>query len=452
MALTVGRCAFAVCLALVLGRTGWSKDAAAYPSSPSTYSAAQAKQLVKQAIEAGLAGDQAKRQELLEGAIAADGNCELARWLHGQVNFNGQWQSPQAVGELVKSDPRWQQYRKLRQNARGGAADHAALARWCLKNGLAAQERFHWMVVLLQDPSHKQARQRLSLREYRGGLFTEKQIAEYELLEKQSEANLRKYKPKFIELVRQAQSESKSLRNAALAKIRAIDDLGAVAPLQGAIGRSGRDSSDPEIRDVNLALVAALSNMREHEATLNLLNYALFSTSEEVRTSAAAALKLRPATDYVPLLMGALMAPIEGEFDVVAAPDGTVRMIQTIYQAGPEGDVSHTKSTNYEVAGAFNRDRVRTAPETVLRNHLARARAQVEQTRNQVDSYNADAVQRNARIEEVLKTALGLDAGVDPEKYWAAWKDENELYYDEQPTYNTYEEESHTYVYAQAPS
>ena len=34
------------------------------------------------------------------------------------------------------------------------------------------------MPVLLAAPDHKQARQRLSMREYRGGLFTDKQIAQ----------------------------------------------------------------------------------------------------------------------------------------------------------------------------------------------------------------------------------------------------------------------------------
>ena len=41
-----------------------------------------------------------------------------------------------------------------------------------MRNGLADEERYHWSNVLLASPGHKQARQRLSMREYRGGLFT----------------------------------------------------------------------------------------------------------------------------------------------------------------------------------------------------------------------------------------------------------------------------------------
>jgi hypothetical protein len=449
---TAFRCALAAVGTLLLGNSlAFSRDAASSASNYGGSSTARAKELVEDAMKAGLAGDEAKRKQLLSEAVAADGDLEIARWLSGQVKFNGMWRSPEAVGEFVGSHPRWQRYKELRRNDAGTTADHAALARWCLKNGLAAEERFHWMVVVLQDPTHKQARSRLNLRQYRGGLFTEKQIAEYEQLEEAAAANKRKYKPKFVELVRQARSESKAAREAALAKIRAIDDVGAIAPLQDVIGRSGRDSSDPKTREINMALVAALGNMREHEATLTLLNYGLFSASKEVRTLAAEALKPRATTDYVPLLMGAMTAPIEAEFDVVAAPDGTVRMIQTFHQSGPEADASHTQFTNFEVEGAFGRDRTKTDPRAVLRNHLSRAEARAEEALAEVESYNADAAERNSRIQAVLTTTLGLDLGDDPEKYWSAWKADNEMYYEQEPSYDTYDEESYTYYYEQAP-
>jgi hypothetical protein len=202
---------------------------------------------------------------------------------------------------------------------------------------------------------------------------------------------------------------------------------------------------------LNLALVAALSNMREHDATLYLLNYSLFSQSEEVRKAAAEGLKPRATTDYVPLLMSALTAPIEAEFDVVAAPDGTVRMIGTLHQSGPESDKAHVQNTSFEVEGAFGRDRTKTDPNAVLGAHLSRARALAEDTQEQVDSYNAAAAERNARIQETLKIATGMNLGSNPEDYWKAWGAENEMHYGEDPVYETYDEYTQSYVYEQAP-
>src|SRR5687768_5711515 len=64
--------------------------------------------LLRQAIDAGLAGDSTKRSELLAAAIAADADHAPARWQSGQVQFEGQWRTPTEVAELVSNDPRWQ--------------------------------------------------------------------------------------------------------------------------------------------------------------------------------------------------------------------------------------------------------------------------------------------------------------------------------------------------------
>jgi hypothetical protein len=87
----------------------------------------------------------------------------------------------------------------------------------------------------------------------------------------------------------------------------------------------------------------------------------------------------------------------------------------------------------------------------VLASHLDRARSQAEDTQARVDEFNAAAEERNSRVEEALKNGAGMDLGSDPEQYWQAWKAENELYYDEEPTYQTYDEYTYTYIYSQAP-
>jgi hypothetical protein len=449
MASTLRCCAVALVFSsLTLSSAAADSTTANAPDGGS--SSARAKALVEAALQAGLAGDAAKRAELLAAAIAADGEYAPARWQTGQLKFNGQWRTPDQVAELVSCHQRWREYRELRDASRGTLPEHVALAQWCLRNGLAGEERYHWSNVLLANPSHTQARQRLNVREYRGGLFTEAQIAEHEKLAKEAASDLKKYKPQFITLVRQSRNESRSVRESALAKIRGLSDLRAIPALQEAIGGNKRKEIDDHTRDLNLAVVTALGKMREHDATLHLLNYALFSQSEEVRKLAGEALGSRPATDYVPLLMASLAAPIEAEFDVVAAPDGTVRMVETLYQSGPEADKSHTHSVSYEVEGFFGRDAGKTNPAAVLSKHLAGAQRRAEKTQARVASYNAAAAERNAHIQEALKNAAGMELGADPEQYWQAWKDDNELYYDEEPTYDTYDEETYTYYYDQS--
>ncbi|HEX6960824.1 MAG TPA: polymorphic toxin-type HINT domain-containing protein [Lacipirellula sp.] len=444
------------CCALVVSLTSLASIAsAARPGSGDRYaqgtSAARAVSLVEQALSAGLAGDAATRTELLDEAVAANPDYAPARWQKGEVKFNGKWQTPKQVAELVSTDERYEQYRQMRDTSAGRVDDHIALAEWCMRQGLANEERYHWINVILAAPNHKLARQRLELREYRGGLFTEQQIAEHQQQMEQAEADAKKYRPQFIQLVRKARSESKAVREAALDKIRAVSEVGAIEPLVEAIGRNKRDVADEYTLDLHRAVVAALSNMREHNATLYLLNYAVFAQNEDVRKHAAEALKSRAPTDYVPLLMGALTAPIEAEFDVVAAPDGTVRMVETLVQAGPERDRTHTQATHFEVAGTFGRDRLKTNPNAVVAKHLRRAEEHAEYTQSQVDSYNAAAKERNQRIKEVLEIATGMTGDARPEDYWKAWSAENELAYGATPVYETYDEYTYTHTYAQAP-
>jgi hypothetical protein len=365
--------------------------------------------------------------------------------------FEGEWRTPAEVAEIVATDKRWQDYRELRDASTGSVRDHEALAKWCLRQGLAAEERYHWCNVLLASPTHKQARQRLGFREYRGGLFTEEQIEQHRRQVKEAEANMRRYKPRFIELCRRVHSESSAVRQAALAQIRGLTDPGAIEALRAAIARDKRHAGESG-SELHQAVVAALANMPEHGATLYLLNYSLFSESESVRTAAAEALRARKSTDYVPLLMAALKAPIEAEFDVVTAADGTVRMMETLHQTGPEGDAAHVQDTNFEVAGVLEGDR-RINPNAVLGRHLSQARQRAAATKQRVDAYNDAVAQRNARIQETLKIATGMDLGSEPEKYWQAWGDENELHYgDEKPVYQTYEEETYTYYYEPSPT
>jgi hypothetical protein len=446
----VGGGALIVCLSTCLT---WAVDVPirASESPGGGVGSSHAAKLVEKALAAGLAGDNAGRVNLLKQAIAADPEYAPARWQSGQLKFQGAWKTPTEVAEAVAYGRRWRDYKELRTSATA-LADHVALAQWCMREGLTHEERYHWAVVLLSDPKHPQARRQLGLREYRGALYTDAQIAAERQQRKQAEADVRRFRPRFVELCRQARSPSKSMRGTALKKIGEVADPGAIASLEESVQRNSKEPTDLLTRDLQLALVTALSNVREHEATRRLLHYAVSSPIAEVRKLAAESLWPRPATDYVPLLMAALRAPIEAEVDLVTAPDGTVRMLETVRQPGPEADVAYVRSTNYEVEGAFGRDITKAAPTQVLAAHLGRASSRAITTKNRIDASNASAAARNQRIQDALKIATGKDHGADPEAWWEAWGAENELQYtDAEPVYENYEEDTYTYAYEQAP-
>ncbi len=442
-----GAALFAATLALGAWLIRDASCATVPSADPNTSPAAN---LVAAAASSGAAGNETEREKLLDQATKADPEYAPARWQKNQIKFDGAWRTPEEISKLVNADPRWKEYRELRKNV-ASIADHVRLANWCLRHNLNVEERLHWSVVLLADPNNLQARQRLGLREYHGSLFTHDQVAEHERQQKKAKANLQRYKPRFIELCREARSESASARAAALKKIQAVSDPGAIVAIEEAIGRDA-GKPDPRTKDLYLALVMALSNIRDHEATLHLMSHSVFSSYEEVRTAAAKGLKSRPRTDYMPIMMAAMSAPLELEFQFTTAPDGTVRMSETLVESGPESTIEHVRSTNYEVRGYAGRDRIATNESAVLQGNLAAASERVSTSRDAMEKTNAQSAERNKRIQAALKIAAGMDYGSDPEPWWKAWQDENELEYAEAPPTNrTYEENNYVYQYQQAP-
>lgn len=414
-----------------------------------THRAQRAAVLVQQALDAELAGDAKLRGEFLAKAMAADPDYAPARWHNGQVKFQGEWKSVSDVGRQISGDPRWAEYRQRRRALTGSVDEHVELATRCERGQLAEEARYHWANVLLADPGNKLARERLGLQPYRGGLYTAEQVAKQEQWLKQSKKDFEKFKPELVKLCARAVTRAAGAE-AALAEIAAIGDDAKIDSLDFAVDRACRKAREESATELQQAHVAALSRMPHHAATLRLLNYAVLSPSEEIRVRATQGLLSRPATDYVPLLMAALTAPYEADTAVFAAPDGTVRLLQTIRQEGPEASRTHVAALNLETEGALKFDKAESNPAAVLQGNLARAEVAASQTREMIDAANAAAAERNKRIGQVLKGATGTEPGDSVSTWWQAWQDYNELSYPgERAEFKTSYEESYTYIYPQ---
>ena len=360
-------------VAAVAAAAGASTALAAEPVL-TRHPASEAPRLVQAALDAELAGDLAQRAALLAKAIGADAECDAAHWLLGQVRFNGQWCTPEEVQGVVASDPRWAEYRTLRNALSGTPEEHVRLAEWCGEHGLANEEPLHWARVLLAWPDHPEARRRLSIEQYGGALFTHEQVVELEQQASNADANLKRFKSQFARLCREAVSPEMGVRTRALAALRAVNDPAAIDALElaaaDAIASARRGQADLEA-----AIVTALAGMPQHTATLRLLNHAVFSNYDGVSKQATQALKARPQTDYVPLLLAALKAPLDVQVEVFATPDGGVRMLETVMQDGPDQDAAHIRSTNFETEGAMLHDRAKGNPGVVLRATWPKRRA-----------------------------------------------------------------------------
>jgi len=417
---------------------------------PSQSKQAVADLLVRRAVEAELAGDNAQRRDLLALAVFEQPDHQQARWQSGKMKFDGAWRSPEAVSERVARDPRWQEYRRLRGSSSSTPADHAALARWCDRNQLAQEARWHWMNVLRATPRNEEAQQALGLHPYQGGLYSRDEIERIKKAQQAAQRNLARWRPILSAYRRGAESDDTAERTAALDKLRAIDDVRAVDALVEMVtsaksakrerqlaAQRGKEAARQMTQDVCGAVIAVLGRMPQQEATLALLDCAVFSPTAEMRAESARALRPRQKTSYVPLLLEQLKTPVQAHADVAVSPLGGTTVSQEFYREGPIVDQS-LKAVYAEGriwTGDWRRD---PGPEAIASVNLKLASRSLSKGLRSVEKENARTQQTNERTIEVLTVATEMDLGSDPKAWWDEWKRFNELHIEEEHPVNKF--------------
>src|SRR5262245_534365 len=254
--------------ALTLTRAACAAESASFTR------ASEAPALVQAALDAEVAGDPAKRAALLAEALKADPEFAPARWHNGQLKFDGQWRTLEDVQSLVSKDSRWIGYRELRGQLGLAPEDHLRLAEYCRAYDWLHEGRYHWTNVLLADPENREARNYLGLQVHRGLLFTADQIAAMDRAASDAEANLKRHRTGLTQLCRDATRGDRGERTAALANIAALTDPAMIGALEVAAEKAC-EKSPKFADDLHQAVVAALGNMPQYEATLRLLNHAV---------------------------------------------------------------------------------------------------------------------------------------------------------------------------------
>ncbi len=413
-----------------------------------------ARRLFDQSLAADSAGDDHLRRQLLQRALEIDPDFELARWHLGQVFFRGYWRPLETVGTIVTHHPRWKEYRELLESSDESTDAHMWLARWCQRNGLEHEEKWHWQQVLQAVPDHPQALKNLGMKSYQGGYYTSAEILELKQLEDQAERALKSFRRRFRKLVNEAYRGDESVRAKRLGDLAAVSDPTAVEALYEVVVSVTRKNNTAAVsaeytfeEQVGSAVVAALTNIEQHPATLRLLDIAVFAPQSYLRRLAAEGLRYREPTGYMPLLMANLSAPLESSFSVNILPDGKVNLVEEIFVEGPEKGSRELRDVSYATHRQGTR-RVAESDETFTmwvpdtKTDLRKANARIASTRAKITQENFARVKRNSRIREVLENVTGQQLGDDPRDWWTAWKQYNEIYTPEQlPVEEKYNQE-----------
>lgn len=430
--------AFALVVGAVLAPAplAGGKDA---PANLAADVAAQA--LVEQALEAEIAGDAARRAELLAAAVAADPRNELARWQRGEIKVNGLWKPLAEAERESRRDARLLEYGALRDSLGDDGDAQCKLGAWCDRHAMTTEARYHWRRALAAGSKDADVLRGLDLVSYRDGLAPAKAIAREKEARRRYEKKLEENVDKFRRMLREASDEPLK-RAAALVEIRSIRDPEAIPALEqvisyeaprssrGPLARLGKADRRQFVIELHKALLAALADMPQIEATEDLLNYALEAPSAEIRAFAIRGLKRRPATEYVPRLIDELQAPIEAEIDVRRGADGSVEVLEMYTQEGFERDRALVRGSSFQIVATPTIGRRGQAARTAVAASVGNSEGAADWASASLDATAALNVQierRNERVAEVIAGVAHREELATAQEYWQAWTEYNEL-------------------------
>jgi hypothetical protein len=432
-----------------------------------------AARLVEAAGEAEADGNTAGHFAMLREAVSIAPDYQPARSKLGQIKVDGEWLAIEEAQRRAAADPKQAIYRKLRREHGDGPDAQLELARWCHRNDLDDESRFHWASVLSIDPNHKEALRVLKMRWHDGQLRTPEQIRAGKSEAIVTRRASRQWSAEVAGWERELSKKLDVMPRDVYADIGEVNDPAAIpafeaVTLDEAEVRGGRH--DGRLR-LSLAFLDALAAMSDHAATQSLVRHAVLSRFDDVRYGASDRLQERPLHDVVPLLLDGLSAQIESSFRVVADNDGSVHFLHSIYRQGPFADWSYRASRSIHqqpvmpqlstgivdednllnVQPATTNARVGMVSAGEANRSAERYQQQAFETEQQIVQANERAAAMNERIVAVLTRVTNQDLGNEPRPWWDWWQGYNE--YDqsaERPVYQT-EEVSDEYVVPEMP-
>jgi hypothetical protein len=155
-------------------------------------------------------------------------DSRLERWHQGQIEVDGQWLAVEDIQRRTANDPRQAAYQRLRSAYGGSPAGQLALARWCRRNRLRDEGRFHWASVVSVAPNHKESLRALDVRWYRGELLTSGQIDQRKETLRTAERSARVWFPVVVAWDRRLSTEDNRERAQAIREISGVHDPWAI--------------------------------------------------------------------------------------------------------------------------------------------------------------------------------------------------------------------------------
>jgi len=415
-----------------------------------------AERMTREALAAGAAGDAELRSELLEQAVTVAPEFAPARWAQGQMQVDGEWIAIGEVQQTAQADKRLEKYRSLKANSNDTPQAHLELARWCTKQELSDEARYHWLRVLAVDSDNRAALTALNSVWFNGNLVSPERATQLNAEATQRKKTNREWKTRIAAWERELSNGAEQAARTLGEVDSEVDETAIYAFERLAKGNQHTKASDRQ-RQLQLceAFLNALAEMPSYEATVSLLRHAVLAEDESLRGLAITHLADRPLHECVPPLIDGLSAPIESRYAVNVTPTGRVSYEHEIFTEGENSNYVMRRNWSGRARVVLNpdlNDGIIT-PEVHQRN-VREIRFVVEQARKdrsrqlhqaniaaqnaeaQVGKVNQIHLARNKRIVAALESLTDQRLGDNPMHWWAYWKKFNHYEVADRPTYS----------------
>ena len=374
-----------------------------------------AEDAVQEALQREIYGLSHERKRLLATAEDLAPQFAPARWHQGLIrDARNRWVPIEDFVQEATSSTSLRDYYRARSEFPDNVDGQYALAQWCRQRGLAPQQRAHLSRVLELAPDHEAARRELGFVRV-GPLWLSREDIEAERsLARQRETSLAKWRSTMEEIARGLASDSLARRDAAGARLLAIEDPSAIWAMEQIVSSENDQCA--------LAVIEALQAIAEPEASLSLARHAVYHPSLPVRQAAATSLKERDPHSFVPELLALMVAPVDSRIAVARLPNGRIGYRHAFAREG--SDRRELLVLDTELQRIF-------IPSGIERETRARALADVQRTalarEQSIAAMNLRTQQFNERITWVLNTALCQQLAAKAEDWWKWWDDYNQV-------------------------
>ena len=383
------------------------------PADPQRGDRLAAPEAVREALHREIYGLSAERKTLLQSAASLAPQYAPARWHLGEVKDSRQrWISVEEFAHRWSTSRKNKQYLEAREQAADTAAGQLALAEYCRREGLFDQMRSHLWRVLAHDENHAQARQALGFVR-RGPLWLSREEIEAEQAQARAEAaSLAKWRREMEQFAVDLSSESPKRRTVAAERLLKVADSSAIAAMERIVSPASDAAAS--------AVIAALQEMPQPEASLSLARHAVLYPTLPVREQASLALARRDLHSYVPALIDMMVKPIESRAALAPLAGGRIGFRQVFVQETADREDVLVLDSEYERVDQGGSDAA--ARRRAARDILTTAVTGIRERERR----NTTAQQLNERIAWALNRATQQALPAVPETWWQWWNDQNE--------------------------